>query len=214
MSRTVQREVAGDDWRLWPSEVVGADWTKVFGVPAGVPLKLHVDIGFGGGEFLIDLAEQNPDQAYVGIELDFDRALKLAHRLSRTAIRNVRLIGSAAEWAAREAFEDGSVESFWINFPDPWPKLRHRRRRLVAPRFVHELVRKLSPGGSLRVATDDPDYATAIDDVLSRAVGLRNAYAPDRNRHERSIPSRTIFERQWRGQGCQCFYFHYVRADS
>ncbi|MFP8882192.1 MAG: tRNA (guanosine(46)-N7)-methyltransferase TrmB [Myxococcota bacterium] len=212
MSRAIRREVDGEDWRLWPSEVSGADWTKIFAAPAAVSLQIHVDIGFGAGEFLIDLAQRHPDRAFVGIELGFDRVLKLTRRLSRTPIRNVRLIGTAAEWAVREAFEDASVESFWINFPDPWPKRHHRRRRLVTPRFVHELTQKLSPGGSLHVATDDSGYARVIDDVLTCARGLRNSHAPYGCRHERSLPTRTVFEREWRGQGCRCFYFHYLRA--
>lgn len=211
MSRTIPREIDGEDWRLWPSEACGADWAKIFGAPGDASLRLHVDIGFGGGEFLIDLAEGQPDWAFVGIEAGFDRVLKLTRRLSQTSIRNVRLIPTVAEWAVREAFEDGSVESFWINFPDPWPKRHHRRRRLVTPRFVHELTRKLSPGGSLHVATDDADYARAIDDALTRARGLRNSHAPDGFRHERSALSRTLFEREWREQGCRCFYFHYSR---
>ncbi len=211
MSRTIKKEVAGDDWRLWPIEAAGAEWTKIFAAPADARLQLHVDVGFGGGEFLIDLAQRHPERAFVGIELVFDRVLKLTRRLSRTPIRNVRLIGTAAEWAVREAFEDASVESFWINFPDPWPKRHHRRRRLVTPRFVHDLTQKLSPGGSIQIATDDSDYARIIDDVLTRARGLRNAYAPDRYRRQRSAPPRTLFEREWRGQGCRCFYFEYFR---
>jgi tRNA (guanine-N7-)-methyltransferase len=197
---------------LWPSEASGADWKQIFAVPPDAKLQLHVDIGFGGGEFLIDLAQRYPERAFVGIELGFDRVLKLARRLSRTPIRNVRLIGTAAEWAVREAFEDASVESFWINFPDPWPKRNHRRRRLIAPRFMGDLARKLSPGGSLQVATDDAGYAGAIDDVLGSARGLRNAHAPDRYRCERSAPTQTVFEREWRRLGCRCFYFEYFRA--
>jgi tRNA (guanine-N7-)-methyltransferase len=211
MSRTIERGIEGEDWRIWPSEASVADWREIFAKPTNVSLQLHVDVGFGGGEFLIDLASRNPEIAFVGIELGFDRVLKLTRRLSRTSIRNVRLIGTAAEWAVREAFEDASVESFWINFPDPWPKRHHRRRRLVTPRFIHDLTQKLSPGGSIRVATDDPDYALVIDDVLMRARGLHNAHFPDRYRRERSEHTQTLFERAWRGQGCRCFYFEYRR---
>jgi len=212
MSRTIGREVDGDDWRLWPSQAAGADWTKVFATPKDASPQLHVDIGFGGGEFLLDLAERHLDWSLVGIELGFDRVLKLARRLSGTSIKNVRLIGTAAEWAVRAAFSEASVESFWINFPDPWPKRHHRRRRLVTPRFIGELAQKLSPGGSLQVATDDADYARAIDDVLGRARGLRNAHAPDRYRCERAAPTQTVFEREWRRLGCRWFYFEYFRA--
>jgi tRNA (guanine-N7-)-methyltransferase len=78
----------------------------------------------------------------------------------------------------REAFDDESVESFSINFPDPWPKRRHRRRRLLEPGFVRELARRLEVGGSLQIATDDPDYAQQIQLALAREPLLENAHAP------------------------------------
>jgi len=208
-SRSVAREIPGVDWRLWPGELAQPDWTEIFAAPSDPPLRIHVDIGFGRGEFLTELARREPDAGFIGIERDFERVLKFARQLSRMPIRNIRLIGSAAEWAVREAFADASVTSFWINFPDPWPKRDHRRRRLIAPRFVAELARKLAPGGGLYVATDDADYAAAIDAVLSRVRGLYNAHSPDRFRNRRSAPHTTRFEQQWTQGGRQCFYFQY-----
>jgi tRNA (guanine-N7-)-methyltransferase len=161
VSRTIDREVAGNDRRVWPQEVRRSGWSKLFGFPAAAPLRLHVDVGFGNGEFLTELARRDPGRAVVGVELSFKRVLKLARRLSRSDLRNVRLLGVDAAWAVREAFEEESVESFWINFPDPWPKRRHRRRRLIEPAFIRELSRRLMTGGSLHVAPDHPDYAAA-----------------------------------------------------
>jgi tRNA (guanine-N7-)-methyltransferase len=210
MSRSIDRDVPGVDWRVWPAEIHGGDWSKIFGVPRDAPLELCVDVGFGRGEFLIELARRHPERAFIGIELDFSRVLKLARRLARTPLTNVRLLGISAEWAVREAFADASVASFWINFPDPWPKRRHARRRIVAPRLIASLSQKLARDGALFVATDDPEYARVIDDVLSNAAGLRNALAPDAHRDHRDAPL-TAFERAWQARGRRCRYFEYRR---
>jgi len=175
VSRTIDREITGNDRRVWPQEVRRSGWSKLFGLPAAAPLRLHVDVGFGDGKFLTELARRDPGRAVVGVDLSFIRVLKLARRLSRFDLRNVRLLGVDAAWAVREAFEDASVESFWINFPDPWPKRRHRHRRLVEPAFVGELARRLMVGGSLHVATDHSDYAAAIQSALEGEPLLENA---------------------------------------
>ena len=196
MSRTIDREIGGDDWRLWPVQAAGADWTQIFAPPVDAQSQLHVDIGFGGGEFLVALAERHPERAYVGIELGFDRVLKLTRHLSRTPIRNIRLIGTAAEWAVREAFEEGSVSTFWIIFPDPWPKRNHRRRRLIQPRFVHALIQKLVPGGSLMVATDDAGTTHSRSTQYSPkraecATRTRRIATSESGRHQHGRNSRT-----------------------
>ncbi len=223
MSRTIHREIPGNDWRVWPEEVRRSGWSKLFGLPVA-PLRLHVDIGFGNGEFLTELARRDPGRAVVGIELSFKRVLKVARRLSHSDLRNVRLLGVDAAWAVREAFEDESVESFWINFPDPWPKRRHQRRRFVEPAFVAELSRRLMAGGSLHIATDDPAYAEKIGAALEGEPLLENARAltthrdpqceppPAANQNQRRELPATAFERVWVAQGRPCFFFEYRRA--
>jgi tRNA (guanine-N7-)-methyltransferase len=212
VSRIIQREVTGDDLRVWPQEVRRSGWSKLFGLPASAPLRLHVDVGFGNGEFLTELARRDPGRAVVGIELSFKRVLKVARRLSRSDLRNVRLLGVDAAWAVREAFERESVESFWINFPDPWPKRRHQRRRLVEPGFVAELSRRLMPGGSLHVATDDPNYAATIRSSLEGESLLERAQAPASRLSERRELPPTAFQREWAAQRRPCFFFQHRRV--
>ena len=212
MSRTIHREIAGSDWWVWPQEVRRSGWSKLFGRHAAAPLRLHVDIGFGNGEFLTELARRDSGRAVVGIELSFKRVLKVARRLSRTDLRNVRLLGVDAAWAVREAFEDESVESFWINFPDPWPKRRHRRRRFIEPIFVAELSRRLMVGGLLHVATDDPAYAAAIRTALDGEPLLENARALAAHQDQRCELPPTAFERVWIAQGRPCFFFEHRRV--
>jgi len=173
---------------------------------------MHVDIGFGDGAFLTELARQDPGRAVVGVELSFKRVLKVAQRLSRSDLRNVRLLGVDAAWAVREAFEDESVESCWINFPDPWPKRCHQRRRLIEPGFVGELSRRLRVGGSLYVVTDSPDYAVAIRSALDGASLLEMAEAPPAHFGVRRELPPTTFQRVWAAQGRPCFFFHRHRV--
>ncbi|MBW2543349.1 MAG: tRNA (guanosine(46)-N7)-methyltransferase TrmB [Deltaproteobacteria bacterium] len=212
MSRTVRREIAGNDWRVWPEEVRREGWSALFGLPAAAPLRLHVDIGFGDGAFLIELARRDPGRSVVGIELSFKRVLKVAQRLSASDLRNVRLLGVDAAWAVREAFRDESVESFWINFPDPWPKRSHQRRRLVEPGFVRQISRRLMIGGSLHIATDSPDYAEAIRSALDGEPLLESVQAPSAPLDERRDLPPTRFQREWTSQGRACVFFHCRRA--
>jgi tRNA (guanine-N7-)-methyltransferase len=212
VSRTIQREILGNDWRVWPEEVRSSGWSALFGLPAGAPLRLHVDVGFGDGAFLVELARRDPGRSVVGVELSFKRVLKLAHRLSRSELRNVRLLGVDAMWAAREAFEDESVEAFWINFPDPWPKRCHARRRLVEPGFVGEVARRLMIGGSLHIATDAPDYAAAIRSALDAEPQLETVETPAAELGERRELPPTTFQREWAAQGRSCVFFDCRRA--
>lgn len=212
MSRAIHRDISGNDWRVWPEEVRRSGWSRLFGLPPGAPLRVHVDVGFGDGKFLTELARRDPSRAVVGVELSFKRVLKLAQRLSRSDLRNVRLLGVDAAWAVRETFDDESVECFWINFPDPWPKRCHQRRRLVEPAFVGELSRRLRVGGSLHVATDAPAYAAAIRSALEGEPRLEVARAPTAPFGERSELPPTTYQRAWAAQGRPCFFFHRQRA--
>jgi tRNA (guanine-N7-)-methyltransferase len=212
VSRTIHREITGNDRRVWPQEVRRSGWSKLFGLPADAPLRLHVDVGFGDGEFLLELARRDPGRAVVGVDLSFKRVLKVARRLSRSDLRNVRLLGVDAAWAVREAFEEESVESFWINFPDPWPKRRHQRRRLIEPAFVGELSRRLMAGGSVHVATDDPIYAVAIRNALEGEPLLENTQAAAPHLRERRELPATTYQREWVAQRRSCFFFQHRRV--
>ena len=202
----------GADWRVWPEQVCRSGWAKLFDLPVGAPLRLHVDIGFGGGEFLTELARRNPDARFVGVEASFKRVFKLARRLARSELRNIRLVGSDAAWVVREAFEDDSILVFWINFPDPWPRRRHLPRRLIEPRFTRELAQKLALGGSLHVATDHPNYAETIESVLAGERLLENVSTPAPYQCERPDTLPTTYQRAWDAQGRSCRFFHYRRV--
>jgi tRNA (guanine-N7-)-methyltransferase len=214
MGRALKYDFAGPDFRVAPEDLAGPGLAKLFAPDLEPPLRLTVDLGFGRGELLLDLARAQPGAAFLGVEYSFKRVLKLARRLARTPLRNVRLVGASAEAIVGDRLADGSVRDFWINFPDPWPKKRHHRRRLIQPEFVHRLAGRLEPGGTLHVATDHEDYAEAIAGVLGAEPLLENAYAPDAWRAAAPARSATAYELEWRAQGRACRYFAYRRVEA
>lgn len=209
MSRALKYDIPGPDWRVRLDEVAEKGWPAIFG-RAPQALRLVVEIGFGRGEFLLHHAERDPEGSFLGIEYSFKRVLKMARRLARTRLDNVRLIEAPAERVVGERIEPGSVQAFWINFPDPWPKKRHHRRRLLQPRFVAALADRLVPGGVLHAATDHVEYAEQIDAVLSGEPRLANAFAAP---WLREVPGRlpTAYEEMWRAEGRALHFFEYRR---
>ena len=214
MSRVLKYDIQGIDRRVRPDEIGEAGLAKIFAPDLGAPLHLVVDIGFGRGEFLLELAARNPDAALLGVERSFKRVLKMARRLAATELCNVRLVEAPAELVVAEGLPPGCVSCFWINFPDPWPKKRHRRRRLIQSGFMRALALRLAPGGVVNIATDHVGYAEEIGEVLTAEPLLENRYAPDRFRPDVSGRSPTAYERAWRAEGRTLYFFCYGRPDA
>jgi tRNA (guanine-N7-)-methyltransferase len=215
LSRRLKTDIPGPDRRVAPEAAAEKGWPALFAGDLAPPLRLVVEIGFGRGEFLMEMARRCPGTAFVGVELSRKRVLKMARRLAKTELANVRLVEARGERVVAECLAPASVRAFWINFPDPWPKKRHHRRRLVQPAFVHALATRLVPGGVLHVATDDPGYAEWIDAVLPGEPLLENAQAPAP--HVRDVPGRmhTAYELEWRRKGrVPYFWTHRRRAAS
>jgi tRNA (guanine-N7-)-methyltransferase len=212
MSRALRFDIPGPDWRVCEEDVRAKGWQEAFGCDVDPALPLVVEIGFGRGEFLLDLAARAPRVAHVGVEYSFKRVLKVARRLARTPLRNVRLLEARGELLVEELLPMESVGVFWINFPDPWPKKRHARRRLLRPAFVCALARRLAPGGRLEIATDDAAYAEEIDAALSGEPLLENALAPAPFAREIVGRAPTAYELEWRAQGRPLHFWTYRRT--
>jgi tRNA (guanine-N7-)-methyltransferase len=212
MPRRLKLDIPGPDSRVTPGDVLAKGWAELFGAAPGAPLRMVLEIGFGRGEFLIDLAQRAPGVAHVGVEISRKRVLKQARRLAKTEIANVRLIHGTGEQAVADLFGPASLEAVWINFSDPWPKKRHHRRRLVQAPLVAAVADRLVAGGTLHVATDDVPYAEHIDAVLAAEPRLENAFAPAPWLAD--VPGRmpTGYELEWRAEGRPLHFFAYQRA--
>ena len=133
--------------------------------------EVWFEIGFGGGEHMINQAQKNPDVLIIGAEPFFDGVAKALSAIIENDIKNIRLINDDARLYLRN-LEDASLSRMFIMFPDPWQKVRHRKRRLVNDEFSNEITRLLKPDGKLRFATDWVNYAETALMALTKNTSL------------------------------------------
>jgi tRNA (guanine-N7-)-methyltransferase len=151
------------------AEVLPLDWVAVFGRDAPRTLE----IGSNRGRFLRALAEQVPERDHLGIEIRRRYAWRIAHEMGLAGgPRNCRVVWGDAKLVAPGLFGDGSVADIYINFPDPWWKAKHVKRRLVDDDFSTLLARLLVPGGSVWVKSDVPAIAEEIGQALAAQTAL------------------------------------------
>lgn len=129
-----------------------------------------LEIGFGMGETTARIASENPENDYLGIEVHSPGVGALLKRINEQALTNVRIIKHDAVDVVTQMLAPGSLAGIHIYFPDPWPKKRHHKRRLIQPAFAELLATRLAAGGYLHAATDWQEYADHILATLS-AVG-------------------------------------------
>jgi tRNA (guanine-N7-)-methyltransferase len=120
--------------------------------------EVILEIGFGGGEHLVAQATAHPEQRFIGVEPFLNGVASCLRHIEEAHAQNIRLHqGDAREVIAR--LPGASLDRVYILFPDPWPKTRHHKRRLIQPEFLNELARVMKPGAELRFATDWANYA-------------------------------------------------------
>jgi tRNA (guanine-N7-)-methyltransferase len=135
------------------------------------PRALWLEIGFGGGEHLAAQAARHPDVGFIGVEPFINGVAKLLRAIDRDGLSNVRILMDDARLLL-DALAPAALERIFILFPDPWPKLRHHKRRIVSARTLAECARVLAPGGRLLLATDHADYARWMLAHALREPGL------------------------------------------
>lgn len=154
------------------------DLTTAFGHHAPVVLE----IGFGMGETTAAIAAARPDMNFLCVEVFAAGVGALAKRIHEQRLTNIRIVQHDAVEVVRDMLTASSLAGVHIFFPDPWPKARHHKRRLIAPLFVSMLASRITPGGVLHCATDWQHYAEQMLAVLGAEPQLKNAhsgYAPE-----------------------------------
>lgn len=167
-----QRRALEDLWPRYGVEPSGTlDLRALFGRAAPVWLE----IGFGNGDALRHMARIHPGVDFLGVEMHHPGVGRLLNGLAADGLDNVRVIQADAGELLRDHVGDGALARVLLLFPDPWPKKRHHKRRLVQPPFVAELARVLAPGGVLHLATDWDDYAAHVRAVLADSPAFEAA---------------------------------------
>ena len=163
-----------DEFCLDPAK--SYDYSRIFGREA----PLFLEIGFGNGSSLVEMAYANPDLNYLGIEVHRPGVGHLMYLLKRNSIKNVRIYHHDAIEVLEQKIPDNSLSAVHLFFPDPWQKRRHHKRRIVRPDFVDLLNKKLKQGGYFHAATDWEHYAKEMLATLSSSDGLINSSVDDR----------------------------------
>lgn len=153
---------------LWPR--YGVDWRPgtLLDLPAlfGNPRPVALEIGFGNGESLAQMAAAEPALNWLGVEVHGPGVGHLLLRIEALGLTNLRVLRHDAVELLAQGLGSGTLERVQLFFPDPWPKTRHHKRRILTPRFVALLGRVIGPGGTFHCATDWAPYAEQMRQVL------------------------------------------------
>ena len=168
---------------------------------------LEVELGAGDGSFLARYAQLHPERNFLGVERLLGRLRKIDRKGLRAGLDNLRLIRIEASYLIQYLLPRESVVAVHVYFPDPWPKRKHRKNRLVNSAFVETLAKVLPPGGSVFLRTDDADYFAQMTEVF----GANSAFCPLETPAER-LEITTDFERAFQARGIPTLRAAYRRA--
>ena len=186
------------------------DWQFQFGNTN--PIKL--EIGFGMGNFLIEMAAKEPASNFIGIDFYHKGIRKLMARIKKLQLENIRVVYGDIRSKISILFKDKELNTIYINFPDPWPKKRHIKRRLIKPEFIKQLAQKLNFEGITYLATDSENYAHEILEYFNAETLFQNIDSQKGFLKERIDLPKTKYEKNFINAGEKIFYLEYVRLEA
>ncbi|SEP13907.1 tRNA (guanosine(46)-N7)-methyltransferase TrmB [Aquisalimonas asiatica] len=148
------------------------DYAAIFGREAPVVLE----VGFGNGESLATMAAAHPERDYIGVEVHRPGIGRLLNLVEQQGLENVRVIDHDGVEVMKHQIPPASLAGIQLYFPDPWPKKRHHKRRIVQPDWVALAASRLEPGGWLHMATDWENYALHMHEVMEASTAFDNAH--------------------------------------
>ncbi|MBQ0071252.1 MAG: tRNA (guanosine(46)-N7)-methyltransferase TrmB [Spirochaetales bacterium] len=148
------------------------DYAKVFGNEN----PTIIEIGFGNGDTTAKMALINPEYNYIGLEVYLKGFVRLLGQIGENNIDNLKIMRFNAVDVLEHMIPDGSIHGFHIFFPDPWPKKKHHKRRIMNPEFLHLLATKLAPGGYIYMVTDWEEYAEEVLPMVDGEPLLMNPF--------------------------------------
>ncbi len=168
---------------------------------------LEVELGCGDASFLVEYARRHPDRNFIGIERLLGRLRKLDRKGRRAALTNLRGVQIESSYFLKYLLPPRSASGLHIYFPDPWPKKRHRKNRLINESFPHLAVAALAPGGVVYLRTDDEDYFAQMTDVFGASREFQKIETPSE-----LAELLTDFEREFHARGIQTLRAAYRAA--
>lgn len=174
---------------------------------------VNVEYCSGNGTWIAEKAKENPHLNWVAVEKRFVRARKIWSKIKNFGLSNLFVICGEAAKATHYYFPDESIHEVFINFPDPWPKLRHAKHRLIQPSFINEIWRVLKKGHQWTFVTDDPDYSNLLIEEVLPFSGLKSLYPDPYFITEMPGYGTSYFEELWREKGKIIRYHRFEKKE-
>jgi tRNA (guanine-N7-)-methyltransferase len=192
-----------------PSEFMPADYFRRHSADDifGNDHPLEIDLGCGDGSFLIEMAQHYPERNFLGIERLLGRVRGVCKRIQELGLTNVMVLRLESQYALDYLLAPSSVSRLHLLCPDPWPKARHHKRRLVQQEFLHILQKTLSPGGEFLFKTDHPEYYEWVLEEIelfnknSPSSAFKCKLWPEEGAQGSFFYPKTDFQQLWEGQG-------------
>jgi len=191
------------DYLLQPKE-----WGKKIDIKKCFPDHIKnywLELGSGWGEVAIELAKENPTTGFLLMERKIDRVIATETKQKELGLENIRYMTVNFQWFFTELLEKEMFETILINFPDPWPKRKHHKNRVMKPKFLEEVHSLLAPNGRLLFATDYGPYARKCISMF-RKTSKFNWDGTEEYSFDRSEFPRSFFETEKRNEGKQIYY--------
>ena len=183
------------------------DWEELFGNRN----PLNLEIGFGVGNFIIEMGIREPNENFIGIDFYHKGIRKVITRIAKYEVCNARIVYGDAKEKIPLLFAPEELNRVYINFPDPWPKKRHHKRRLIKPNFIKILAEKLKCSGEIHIATDHEAYAMEILDFFERDQLLKNKNGLGTFLFEKGGIPKSKYEKKFISAGERIFYLEYKK---
>jgi tRNA (guanine-N7-)-methyltransferase len=185
------------------------DWASM--LEPGQPIE--VDLGFGRGEFILEMAERRPDVFFVGLELRDYLIEKVQEQIAEHNLTNAYVMAANVKEHLPVLFDPGRLSRVYIHFPDPWTKRKkHHKRRMVDATLVDTLYSLLRPGGEVHLMTDKEPVGLEMRAIFEAHPGFHNASGPNQFAAESTTGIRTREEQYYLGRGDHIYRLHYVRG--
>jgi len=185
------------------------DLSQVFGNNKDSALE----IGFGDGSFLIEIAKNNTDWNFIGIEIKVKRFRKAVKRTESENIANLKYLLMDVRIAVEEVFYPNTFSKVYINFPDPWPKERHKKHRIINTQFLSNLSRIIKPKGIIEIASDHEEYISSILETLEDTGIFKSIFPLPGYVH--NIPTRptTRYELEFMEEEKEIYYLRFIKEN-
>jgi len=175
-------------------------WEELFGNAHPVALEYCS----GNGEWIIERARQSPEQNWVAVEKKFERVRKIHSKRANQGLSNLFIICGDAKVFSRKYLKEGSLSAAFVNFPDPWPKARHAKHRIIQPLFVADVQRGMHPEGSFTLVSDAKAYIDEMKEVMGQSALWQEEEPPKMETYGSSY-----FERLWKEKGRTIYFLRY-----